>query len=74
VAGKAPVGKKKGKAELAPPAPAVAAKAAPAKGAHKDAPKPAIVAKPAKPAKKAQPKKNSSSSKNSRVKKVAKKH
>ncbi len=74
VAGKAPAGKKKGKAELAPPAPAVAAKAAPAKGAHKDAPKPAIVAKPAKPAKKAQPKKNSSSSKNSRVKKVAKKH
>src|SRR5713101_2675425 len=74
VAGKAPAGKKKGKAELAPPAPAVAAKVAPAKGALKDPPKPAIVVKPAKPAKKAQPKKNSSSSKNSRGKKVAKKH
>jgi len=74
VAGKAPAGKKKGKAELAPPAAAVAAKAAPAKGALKDAPKPAIVVKPAKPAKKAQPKKNSSSSKNASAKKVAKKH
>jgi tRNA nucleotidyltransferase (CCA-adding enzyme) len=74
-AGKAPAAKKKGKAELAPPAPVVAAKATvPAKGAHKDAPKPAIVAKPAKPAKKALPKKNSSSSKNSSAKKVAKKH
>ena len=74
-AGIAPAAKKKGKAELAPPAPVVAAKATvPAKGAHKDAPKPAIVAKPAKPAKKALPKKNSSSSKNSSAKKVAKKH